>query len=219
MSTHERDDYAGQYAIARQPRHIICVDLQRDFTAVGGACYHFRPCVHFIRETLVPHCRKHGIQLAEIVSDYRQPRPGDPFAHCVPGNPGYESELPADVKCPQVWVKCMHSPVWVRENGGLAAKSPGTPYPDPKGFTNWLAAVVGPPEENNTIVLIGLTLDCCVLCTAQELFFRGYRVAFLVEAVDTYNGSLEEKQSLIKGPLANWGRSVSWQEIKERTIP
>jgi nicotinamidase-related amidase len=195
--------------------HIISIDLQKDFTAAWGACYQPRPCVEFIRKSIVPHCRKHGIHIAEIVSDYRQPRPGVPSIHCEPGNPGYESVLPADVKHSQVWIKCMHSPLWVRENGGLADNSPGKPYQDPAGFTDWLTAVVGSPEENIEIHLIGLTLDCCVLCTAQELFFRGYQVKFLVEALDTYNGSHAEKHSLFATPLANWGRSVSWQEIKE----
>jgi nicotinamidase-related amidase len=197
--------------------HIISVDMQRDFSTSGGACFQVRPCVDFIQKILVPHCRKHGIQLAEIVSDYRQPRPGAPFAHCVPGTPGYESDLPVDIKHAQTWVKCMHSPVWVRKHGGIAANSPSPPYSDAKGFTNWLATVVGPPQENHSIILIGLTLDCCVLCTAQELFFRGYRVKFLVEAVDTFSGSQEEKQSLFNVPLANWGQPLSWQEFKKRT--
>ncbi|MBU1419894.1 MAG: isochorismatase family protein [Proteobacteria bacterium] len=197
---------------------FISVDLQKDFSAAGGACYQDRPCVDFIRKIFIPHCRKHGIQLAEIVSDYRQPRPGLPFAHCIPGTAGYESELPGNIKHPQVWIKCMHSPVWVREHGGSAAEAPGEPYSDPKGFTSWLASIIGPPDNSKPIVLIGLTLDCCVLCTAQELFFRGYRVEFLTEAVDTYCGSQEEKHSLFRVPLANWGKAVSWQEIKERTI-
>ncbi len=198
--------------------HIISVDFQKDFTAAGGACYQERSSVSFVQEILVPHCRTQGFRIAEIVSDYRQPRPGAPFAHCVPGTPGYESELSADVKHPLVWVKAMHSPVWVRENGGLAAELPGSPYPDPTGFTKWLLAVVGPPEENRTIVLVGLTLDCCVLCTGQELFFRGYRVEFLVEGVDTYSGKEDEKESLLHVPMLNWGQPVSWLEIRERMI-
>jgi len=206
-----------QFTTDRQPMHIIAVDLQRDFTTEGGACYHFRPCLHFIREILIPFCRNQGILVAEIKSDYRQPRSGAPLAHCEPGTPGYESDLSDDVRYPEVWIKCMHSPVWVRENGGLAAKSPGPPYPDPMGFTDWLTTVVGPPAEHNPIVLVGLTLDCCVLCTAQELFFRGYQVEFLVDAVDTYNGNQEEKQFLFQGPLVNWGRPVSWQEMWNRT--
>lgn len=200
------------------PKHFISVDFQKDFATVGGACYQDRPCVGFIQEILVPHCRKNGIRIGEIISDYRPPRPGALFAHCVPGTLGYESQLAVDVKDPQVWVKCMHSPVWVRENGGVAEKMPGEPYQDPNGFTSWLATVVGSPQENHTIILIGLTLDCCVLCTAQELFFRGYRVRFLIEAVDCYNGSQEEKQALFNTPLANWGKPVSWQDIRNAWI-
>ena len=198
--------------------HFISVDFQQDFVIAGGACYQDRPCVGFIQEILVPHCRKHGIQIAEIISDYRQPRPGAPFAHCVPGTQGYESQLAVDVTNPRVWVKCMHSPVWVRKNGGVAAKPPGKPYQDPDGFTRWLASVIGPPQDKHTIVLFGLTLDCCVLCTAQELFFRGYRVNVLVEGVDSYSGSPEDKRSLFNIPLPNWGKPVSWQDIKNRLL-
>jgi nicotinamidase-related amidase len=192
---------------------IISVDFQKEFTTVRGACYKRRPCVEFIKRNVVPHCRKHGIRIAEIVSDYRQPRPGLPFVHCEPGTPGYESDLPEDVRHPHAWIKCMHSPLWVREYGGVAEKTPGSPYQDPTGFTDWLTGVVGPPKENSELLLIGLTLDCCVLCTAQELFFRGYRVSFVTEAVDTYNGSQEDKLALFTTPLVNWGGAVSWQEI------
>lgn len=198
--------------------HFISVDFQNDFTSVGGACYQDRPCVQFIQEILVPHCRKQGIRIAEIVSDYRPPRPGVLFAHCEPGTPGYASQLAVDVRNPEVWVKCMHSPLWVRENGGVAAKAPGEPYQDPKRFTNWLKTVVGPPQNDHAVVLIGLTLDCCILCTAQELFFRGYRVHFLIEGVDSYSGSQGEKQSLFNSPLANWGEPVSWQDIRKGRI-
>ena len=68
------------------------------------------------------------------------------------------------------------------------------------------------------IILIGLTLDCCVLCTSQELSFRGYKVRFLVEAVDTYSGSLKEKQAMLETPHANWGQPISWNELRDMTI-
>ncbi len=194
--------------------HILSVDFQKDFTATWGACYQPRPCVEFIQQRVVPHCRRQGIRVAEIVSDYRPPRPGIPFVHCEPGTTGYESAISSDISHSQAWVKCMHSPLWVRESGGMAGKEPGAPYPDPTGFTNWLTAAVGLPGEDNVIVLMGLTLDCCVLCTAQELFFRGYRVRFLVEAVDSYTGRQEEKDALLISPLANWGRPVLWQEVR-----
>ncbi|MEN8198632.1 MAG: hypothetical protein ABFR63_01035 [Thermodesulfobacteriota bacterium] len=195
---------------------IISVDFQKDFTAPWGACHRERPCVAFIKEKLLPHCREKGITIGEIISDYRQPRPGTPVIHCEPGSPGYQSEIPGELKHPQGWIKSMHSPVWVRENGGLAGKTPGPPYPDPTGLGHWLTDLMGPPEKSSPLVIIGLTLDCCVLCTAQELFFRGYRVEFLVEGVDCYSGSQEEKKSLLHSPLANWGTPVSWRELLER---
>ncbi len=197
-----------------KPVRIIAVDFQKDFSAEQGICYRIRPCVDFIKDVLVPHLRDLDLKVAEIVSDYRLPRPGDEFECCVPGSDGYVSEIPDDVKHPDVWVKCMNSPTWVRENGGVADKPAGLPYPDPAAFTGWLNRTVGAVEETREIVLIGLTLDCCVLCTAQELSFRGYQVRFLVEGVDTYSGSLEEKQSLLRTPLANWGQPLSWQQLK-----
>jgi nicotinamidase-related amidase len=200
-----------------QPAKIICVDFQKDFSAPDGICYRPRPCVDFIKDVLIPHLRQRGLKVAEIVSDYRLPRPGDEFECCVPGEPGFESEIPDDVKHPQVWVKCMNSPIWVRDNGGVAGKPAGLPYPDPAAFTEWLRTTVGAAKETGEIILMGLTLDCCVLCTAQELSFRGYRVKFLVEAVDTYSGTQEEKQALLKIPLANWGQPISWQQLKRMT--
>ncbi len=192
---------------------IIAVDFQKDFTASDGACYRVRPCVNFILETLVPHCRKYGLRIAEIISDYRPPRPGTHFAHCVPGTTGYESALPADVKYSPAWIKCMHSPVWVRKNGGRAGVVPGLPYPDPGGFNQWLLDRIGPPQNESPVILIGLTLDCCILCTAQELEFRGYQVRFLVEGVDTFAGCPKQKLNLFETPLAFWGQPIPWLEL------
>lgn len=198
---------------------IVSVDFQKDFSAAGGRCYRARPCVDFIKGVLVPYLREHSLSVAEIVSDYRLPRPGDQFECCVPGKEGYESEIPGDVKHPKVWIKCMNSPVWVRESGGVADKPAGIPYPDPAAFTEWLRATVGAPQDTREIVLIGLTLDCCVLCTAQELSFRGYQVRFLVEAVDTYSGSAEEKLAILRTPLSNWGQPISWEQFILSTRP
>jgi len=200
-----------------QPLKIVSVDFQKDFSAKGGLCYYDRPCVEFIKDVLIPHCRKHNLKIAEIVSDYRRPRPGDEFECCVPGTAGFESEISEDAKHSQVWIKCMNSPLWVRDNGGVADKPAGIPYQNPAAFTEWLKTTVGSPQDAGEIILIGLTLDCCVLCTAQELSFRGYKVKFLVEAVDTYNGSLNEKQAMFKTPHANWGQPISWNEFREIT--
>ncbi|MFC1745991.1 hypothetical protein ACFL35_18510 [Candidatus Riflebacteria bacterium] len=192
---------------------IISVDFQKDFSSEEGQCYCPRPCVGFIKKTLIPFVESRGTKIAEIVSDYRLPRPGVNFAACIPGEEGYESEIPMSVKLADVWVKCMNSPVWIRKNGGEPGKRPGTPYPSPKKFSRWLENTVGPPDPGNEIILIGLTLDCCVLCTAQELSFRGYNVRFLVEAVDPYSGDAQEKQYILKTPLANWGQPIKWKQL------
>lgn len=194
---------------------VICVDFQKDFSSPGGLAYRIRPCIDFIKSELTPYFRQHGLKIAEVVSDYRLPRPGDEFESCVPGTPGYESEIPQDIKYEPVWVKCMNSPVWIRENGGQADKMPGLPYPNPTAFSEWLYRTIGRPDEVRAVVLIGLTLDCCVLCTGQELSFRAYPVNFLIEGVDTFSGDQPEKESLLKTPLTNWGQALSWVKFKE----
>lgn len=52
---------------------IIAVDLQKDFSAVGGLHYRPRKSVQFVTNILVPYLRGWRIKIAEIVSDYRQP--------------------------------------------------------------------------------------------------------------------------------------------------
>ncbi len=193
----------------------ICVDFQADFSSPLGVAYRPRPCVDFIKAEIIPYFRLHGLKMAEIVSDYRLPRPGDEFECCVPGTPGYESEIPADIKCEPVWVKCMNSPVWTRENAGQAGKAPGLPHPDTAAFLEWLHQTVGRPAEVSAVVLIGLTMDCCVLCTGQELSYRAYPVRFLVEGVDAFSGDQSEKASLLKSPASNWGRPLTWANFKE----
>ncbi len=195
---------------------IVTVDFQKDFSAENGLCYVPRPCTEFIKNVLIPYVRKNDIKIKEIISDYRLPRPGDEFECCVPGTDGYISEIPDDVKDPNVWIKSMNSPIWIRENRGLPGKPAGIPYPDPVAFSDWTKVALGAPEDNDAIVLIGLTLDCCILCTAQELRFRGYHVKFLVEGVDTYGGSQEEKQEILKVPLSNWGEPISWIQFMKR---
>ncbi len=195
---------------------FISVDFQNDFSSKDGLAYVFRPSVDFVKNIFVPFLRDEGIKVAEIVSDYRQPRPGDSGDCCHPGEWGFESEIPDDIKLEKAWVKCMNSPIWVRENGGVAGKIPGVPFQDASGFGEWLEEVVGSPKDVE-IVLFGLTVDCCVLCTAQELCWRGYKVRILEEAVDTYSGDKEEKEWVINNPpLINWAKVVSWKELQSR---
>jgi len=197
-----------------KPIRIISVDLQKDFSAEGGKHFKPHPNVPFIKETLVPFLRENNIKLAEIVSDYRQPRPGDRDASCKPGEIGYESEIPEDVKLKPTWIKCMNSPIWTRKNIGEQDKEPGLPYEDPVAFGEWLDKVVGKPNDVE-VVLIGLTIDCCVLCTSQELSMRGYKVYILEEGVDPYSGNQDEKEQILRGPvLNNWAKPVTWEVLK-----
>jgi len=201
---------------------IVSMDFQKDFTAEGGACYRPRRSVGFVKETLVPFLRKRDVKIAEIVSDYRKPRYRQSRAGrgqdlCRPGEPGYQSELPDDVRHGSAWIKCMNSPVWTRKNIGIGGKKPGLPRQDPRAFGRWLEDTVGKPEDVDEVVLIGLTLDRCVLCTAQELYWRGYQVRILEEAVDSHSGSLQEKkQILYHPPLTNWAKAISWKTLSGR---
>lgn len=193
---------------------IVSIDFQKDFTSEGGVCYEKRDSVDFVKSTLVPLAREKGIKIAEIISDYRQPRLGDRGDCCHPGEWGYESDIPSDVKIEEIWLKCMNSPLWVRENIGNPDSAAGLPYQDPDSFSRWTEGVIGKPEEVE-VVLIGLTVDCCVLCAAQEFSFRGYKVKVLKEAVDTYSGLESDKESICKTPLTNWAKVITWEELKK----
>ena len=153
------------------------------------------------------------------MADYRKPRPGNLDDSTRPGEEGYNSEIPDDIKLKNIWIKSMNSPIWTRENIGNPNKKPGIPYQNPKAFADWLNSTVGKPEDVDEIVLIGLTLDCCVFCTAQELCWRGYKVKILKEAVDTYSGKSEEKEMILNSPpLLNWAKAISWNELKQKVI-
>ena len=195
---------------------FICVDLQKEFSAPGGKHYRPHQNVTFIKDILVPYVRKQQIKIAEIISDYRQPRPGDRGDSTRPGERGYESELPDDVKLQNIWIKCMNSPIWTRRNIGNPNKKPGLPYQDPKAFTRWLDSTIGKPNSLDAVVLMGLTIDCCVFCTAQELTFRGYTVKILQEGVDVYSGKPQEKDMILNNyPLSNWASVISWNQLKK----
>ncbi len=196
---------------------IISVDFQNDFTSKGGDSYKPRQSVDFVKNILVPYLREKNIKIAEIVSDYRAPRIGKGKGSCWPGTWGYESQIPEDVKHKDIWIKCMNSPVWTRKNAGVPNVTPGTQYQDPDNFNKWLDRVVGKHDELDYVVLIGLTADCCVLCTAQELNWRGYKVKILEQGVDTALGTLEErKQILYNPPLRKWAEPISWETLKDK---
>ena len=196
---------------------FISIDFQNDFTSKGGIYFKPRKSVKFVKQTLIPFLRKKDIKVAEIISDYRQPKPRSKRNTCCPGEWGYESGIPKDIKIKDVWIKCMNSPIWVRKNIGIADKKPGMPYQDTKAFNKWLEKNIGKPEDGDEIILFGLTVDCCVLCTAQELSWRGYNVKIIDEAVDSYSGDKEEKKQIVNNyPLVNWAKVISWKTLKSR---
>jgi nicotinamidase-related amidase len=194
---------------------FISIDFQNDFTTEKGICYLPRPSVFFVEKLLVPYLKQENIKISEIISDYRQPRPGDRGDSCHPGEWGYESQIPNEVKHDDIWIKCMNSPIWIRENIGDKSKDPGLPYQAPEEFDNWLIKNIGQPNDDLEVILFGLTVDCCVLCTAQQLSWRGYKVRILDKATDTYSGKQKEKEYILNNPpLNNWASKISWEEIK-----
>lgn len=195
---------------------IISVDFQKDFTARDGFAYKPRASVDFIKNILIPFLKQNNIKIAEIISDYREIPLSSRGFFCQPGTIGYESEIPDDVKLKDAWIKCQHSPIWTRENIGIADKNPGKPYPDPEKFEKWLKSTVGEPQKNSFIILIGLTVNCCILSLAQELFFRGYAVKILGEATDDYLGNLENKKNALELIGANrWAETIDYNDFKK----
>src|SRR3989338_1980320 len=116
---------------------FLSVDLQNDFASEGGKHYKVRPSINFDKKVLFPFLKEKNIKISEIISDYRQPRPGDRDDSCIPGTWSYESIVPKEIVKSQ-WIKCMNSSIWVRENIGNPDKEPGLPYQDTKAFGEWL---------------------------------------------------------------------------------
>lgn len=192
---------------------FLSVDLQNDFATEGGKHYKIRPSVNFNKEVFFPFLKEKDIEIGEIISDYRQPRPGDRDESCIPGTWGYESIVPKELVKSQ-WIKCMNSPIWIRENIGDGAKEPGAPYQDTKTFSEWLDKNIGKAKEV-TPVVFGLTIDCCVLSTLQELNWRGYYPLVLREGVDHYSGTKADKEAILKSPISNWAEVIGWEDLKK----
>lgn len=58
---------------------MISVDFQKEFVSSDGRWANPGKSVLFIMETLIPFCHEHHLRVFEIISDYRQPRPGDSY--------------------------------------------------------------------------------------------------------------------------------------------
>ncbi len=191
---------------------FICVDFQNDFADAKGKNCNKGSSVKFIKEVLFPFLRRHNLQAAEIISDYRLPRGKSKNESCVPGTEGYLSLLPEDLKKGSSWIKCMHSPLWVRKNIGIANAEIGEIYQDPQGFGEWVNKNV----TNKKVILFGETADCCLLQTASELYFRGYDVYVIYEATDPMNERLDYKEDIIyHSSLAIYAKTVHFAEFVE----
>lgn len=193
----------------------VAVDLQNDFATEGGKFYTYKPSVDFLNTTLFPYFREHNLKINEIISDYRQPRPGDLGEGCNPGKWGYKSIVPAELR-KSLWVKCMNSPIWIRKNIGEKDKQPGLPYADSQLFGKWIDENIGTCEETIPVIF-GLTIDCCVLSIIQEFRWRGYEPIVIKEAVDHATGKLEDKNIVLeKTAIRWWAEAISWDEFLER---
>lgn len=199
--------------LSMKPYAFISIDFQNEFGTEGGKFYTSKPSVTFLKETLFPLLKEKEIKINEIISDNRSPRHGHRGDGCVPGTWGYESIIPTDLQ-KSLWIKSANSPLWTRDNAGDPANEATEPYPAPEKFGKWLDENVGKVGEVIP-VLIGLTADCCVLSTAQELDWRGYKPLVLREAVDHASGKIEDRDQVLKSPVSNWADIIDWEELKK----
>jgi len=193
---------------------FIAVDIQNEFATKGGKFYTYKPSITFLQKTLFPFLKEKKIKINEIISDYRQPRPGDLGEGCIPSEWGYQSVMSDDLR-KSLWVKCMNSPIWIRKNIGEKNKKPGLPYPDSKAFGKWISKNIGKPEKVIPVIF-GLTIDCCVLSTVQEFKWRGFYPIVIREAVDTSNGKIKERDLVLeKTALRWWCKAMNWKDFKK----
>lgn len=168
---------------------FIAVDVQNEFVSKGGKFYSSKPSIIFLKKVLFPFLKEKNIKINEIISDYRQPRPGDDGDGCYPGTWGYQSLIHNELK-KSIWVKSMNSPIWVRKN-------------------------IGSPEKTIPVIF-GLTIDCCVLSVVQEFRWRGYKPIVIKEAVDHASGKEQDKNAVLnKTAIKWWARTMEWNEFKK----
>jgi hypothetical protein len=198
----------------KQKYTMIAVDIQNDFASPGGKWYTPKKSVAFLKKTLFPFLHEQNIKLNEVVADYRSPRPGKRDVYCCPGEWGYESLVPKDLKKGRPWVKSMNSPIWIRKNAGKKNINPGLPSPAPEKFGRWLAENIGAPDSVVPVVF-GLTIDCCVLSTLQELSWRGYAPLVLREGVDAASGKISDRNGVLRLVIPNWAKVITWPQFRK----
>ncbi len=195
------------------PCIFISVDFQRDFVDPDGKspCSGSSPV--FITKSLIPWMEENDIEVLEIISDYRLPRGKSKNESCVPGTKGYESLIPAKIKNPDVFIKCMHNPTWMRDNIGDPTQAPSDVYPLPERFTGWVEKHI--PSRKKPIVLFGETMECCILNVSQELYFRGYNVFVLYEASDPMSINQAFKDIIAyNSSLSIYAQTMRFDELK-----
>jgi hypothetical protein len=181
-----------------------------------GLCYVNGKSVEFIKGTLLKYLKKKNLKAHEILSDYRVPRINRKISTCNPNDDGFKSDLPDEIKANDPWIKCMHNPLWIRDNIGDPRGIIGEPYQSPEKFNTWLKNHIGLPTEKKLIVLFGLTMEVCVLSVAQELYFRGYNVAVLYEATDPMNERMEYKNYIAyHSTLSVYAKLIKFSDLKE----
>ena len=205
--------------MAKREYEFIAVDFQKDFTETNGLCYVDGSSIDFVKHELTAFLLEKNIKAHEIISDYRLPRLSRKISSCDPNTEGFVSELSDEIKYTDPWIKCMHNPLWTRDNIGLKDKEPGIPYQDPVKFDLWLKNHIGFSNDNKEIVIFGLTMEVCVLALAQELYFRGYKVNVLYEATDPMNERMKYKDFIAKhSTLSLYANILSFKELKKLMI-
>lgn len=191
---------------------FISVDIQNEFASEGGKFYTPKPSIDFLKKLLFPYFHEHTIKVNEIISDYRQPRPGDGGDGCYPGSWGYQSLIPDELR-KSLWVKSMNSPIWIRDGIGDKDHIPGKPFQDPNAFGTWIEQNIGKPGEVRPVIF-GLTIDCCVLSTIQEFRWRGFEPIVIKEAVDHTSGKEEDKNIVLdKTAIRWWAEVYDWKDF------
>jgi hypothetical protein len=189
---------------------FLSVDLQREFTEKSGKFTIFGEYRDFITSVFVPYLSLKEEKVLQIISDYRLPRLNGSCSYCIPGTDGYGSILhPKIVK--STWVKASRNPVWIRRNS-LPLQ---LPQAHPDLFSDWLENEC---PLDKTVVLLGVALECCVFTTIQELYFRGYKIYVLSEAVECTDGTQDSKHFFFDKILPLWGEVVHWEDLLKKFV-